>query len=84
MEIRYDRLAIAINRLRRGVLSDAAAALREKTGADFLLALPEDEALAELGERGDGLALLPEGNPVVAELDRFLAEAGVEARGTSR
>jgi CO dehydrogenase maturation factor len=86
MDIHYDRLAIVINRLRRGVLSDAASALREKTRADFLLALPEDEALGELGERGDGLALLPEGNPVVERLDRFLTEAGVEtpAPGATR
>ena len=41
--------------------------------------LPEDEALAALGERGEPLARLPDDNPVVEKLDRFLTEAGLGA-----
>ena len=44
-----------------------------------MVALPEDQALAELGERGEALARLPEDNPVVEKLDRFLREAGLGA-----
>jgi CO dehydrogenase maturation factor len=78
MDVRYERLAIVVNRVRGGDLPAAAPALKEKTRADFLLALPEDQAIAELGERGESLAGLPEGNPVIEQLDRLLAEAGVE------
>jgi CO dehydrogenase maturation factor len=78
MDVRYDRLAIIVNHVRRG--GAATSALKEKTRADFLLALPENQAIAELGERGESLAGLPEGNPVVEQLDRFLAEAGVEGK----
>ena len=77
MDIRYGRLAIVVNRLRRGDFPDAAAALKRETGANFLIGLPENEALAELGESGGGLVRLPEDNPVLEELDRFLGEAGV-------
>jgi len=80
MEIRHDRLAIVVNHVRRGGIPDAASALKEKTGADFLVALPESEALANLGERGERLAWLPEDDPVVENLDRFLAEAAVEGK----
>ena len=80
MEVRYDRLAIIVNHVRGGGLPAATSALKEKTRADFLLALPENRAIAELGERGESLAGLPEGNPVVEQLDRFLAEAGVEGK----
>jgi CO dehydrogenase maturation factor len=79
MAIRHQRLAIVVNRLRSRDLPGATAALRERTGADWVVALPEDQALAELGERGEALARLPEDNPVVESLDRFLTEAGLEA-----
>ena len=80
MDVRYDRLAIIVNHVRRGGLPAATSALKEKTRADFLLALPESQAIAELGERGESLAGLPEGNPVVERLDRFLAELGLEGK----
>jgi len=80
MDVRYDRLAIIVNQLRSGGLPAATSALKEKTGADFLLALPENQAIAELAERGEALAGLPEGNPVVEQLDRLLSEAGVEGK----
>jgi CO dehydrogenase maturation factor len=86
MAVRYQRLAIVVNRLRGGDLPEAASALRARTGADCVVALPEDETLAELGERGEALARLPEGNPVVERFDRFLSEAGLgtTTAGTTR
>jgi hypothetical protein len=81
MDVRYGRLAIIVNQLRGGGLPAEALALKEKTGADLLLALPEDRAIAERGERGESLAGLPEGNPVVEQLDRLLSEAGIEGTG---
>ena len=79
MAIRHERLAIVVNRLRGRDLPEAASVLKEKTGADCLVGLPEDETLAELGECGEALARLPEDNPVVEMLDRFLGELGLGA-----
>jgi len=79
MAVRYQRLAIVVNQLRGCDLPEAASVLRQRTGADCVVALPEDETLAELGERGESLARLPEDNPVVEKLDRFLGEAGLGA-----
>jgi CO dehydrogenase maturation factor len=79
MAVRHERLAIVVNRLRGRDLPEAASALRERTGADCVVALPEDQTLAELGERGEALARLPGDNPVVEKLDRFLREVGLGA-----
>jgi CO dehydrogenase maturation factor len=79
MAVRYQRLAIVVNRLRGGDLPAAAWVLRERTGADHLVALPEDRTLAELGERGEALTRLGGDHPVVERLDRFLGEAGLGA-----
>jgi CO dehydrogenase maturation factor len=77
MAVRYQRLAIVVNQLRGRDLPEAASVLRQRTGADCVVGLPADEALAALGERGEPLARLPEDNPVVERLDRFLREAGL-------
>jgi CO dehydrogenase maturation factor len=82
MAVRYQRLAIVINRLRRPDLPEALAALREKTRADCVVALPEDQLLAESGERGEALVRLSRDNPVVERLDGFLAEMGLGAAVT--
>jgi CO dehydrogenase maturation factor len=79
MAVRHERLAIVVNRLRGRDLPEAASALKERTGADCVVALPEDQTLAELGERGEALARLPDDNPVVEKLDRFLGEVGLGA-----
>jgi CO dehydrogenase maturation factor len=79
MAVRHERLAIVVNRLRGRDLPGAAPALREKTGAGYVVALPEDETIAAMGERGEALVRLPEDNPVVETLDRFLSEAGLGA-----
>lgn len=65
------RLALAVNRL-PGPLPPAARDLAEQLGADLVLELPEDPALAALDRDGAALAALPAGNPLVAAVDGFL------------
>jgi len=86
MAVGYQRLAVVVNQLRGRDLPEAVEWLRKRTGADCVVGLPEDQALAALGERGEPLARLPEDNPVVEKLDRFLTEAGLGATtaGTNR
>ena len=75
MEIKYDKLAIVVNRLRR---DDARAVLEElkaKVGADFLVCIPDNEELAFQAEAGKPLAGLEPQNPVVAKVDELLKDA---------
>lgn len=81
MEVVYDRLAIVINRLRRDELPEGAAALKERTKADYLVALPESDALLDLAERGESLDRIPDVDSVVKTVDRFLCEAVLGGNG---
>jgi CO dehydrogenase maturation factor len=74
MHIQIKRLVLVINRMRRNALPDAAAGLREETGAIQVIGLPDDEALARLAESGGLLREIPPENPVVAGIDRLLSE----------
>lgn len=76
MNIKYDQLAIIVNRLRREVLPSSALELQTSTGADFLFALPDDEQAAQLAENGSSLLALPEQNSVVELIDKFLDDVG--------
>ena len=76
MGLDYDKLVIVINRLRNSTLPERAEALKEKTGADFLVGMPGDDELAELGETGGSLLELREGHPLLEVMDRLLAETG--------
>jgi len=75
MGLSYGKLAIVINRLRNDALPEGADALQQTTNADFLVGLPADTELAELGERGESLFNLKDGHPLLGEVDRLLEEA---------
>lgn len=76
MDLRYRSLAIVVNRLRNGRLPEGAAEIQESTGADLLLGLPQNEALAELGEHGSSLIGLGPSSPPMVEIGRLLDELG--------
>jgi CO dehydrogenase maturation factor len=76
MEIRYDRLAIVINRLRRDEYSSAMSELKTDTGADYVVTLPESLELSEMGENGKSLWSISPTNPVLERLDAFLLSLG--------
>lgn len=77
MDVRFDRLALVVNRLRRDELPEGVEALRIHTGADVVVGLPDDAALAEIDERGGDLASLPADHPVVVRIECLLDEAAV-------
>jgi CO dehydrogenase maturation factor len=83
MEIKFKRPAVVINRTRRPVAPETVARLQKETGACLVLALPDDDALSQIAESGNNLQALPASNPVVAGIDRLLAEVDVPspARG---
>jgi CO dehydrogenase maturation factor len=84
MGVAYGNLAMVVNRLRRDELPAGVAELQRATGADYLLALPDDGELAEADEAGralGGKGGLGAGNAIVQRMDAFLDKAGV-APGT--
>jgi CO dehydrogenase maturation factor len=79
MEIGYDRLAVVINRLRRDALPDRAGEIAERVGADTVIGIPDDDELAELGERGAPLTGLADTNIAASRVDDLLALLTAEA-----
>ncbi|HVN82518.1 MAG TPA: AAA family ATPase [Terriglobia bacterium] len=77
MKVEYGRLAVVVNRLRTPLFSEAAERLRDSIRPDYFVGLPEDQALAELGEKGGSLWALKEPNEVVARVDNLLSEIGL-------
>jgi CO dehydrogenase nickel-insertion accessory protein CooC1 len=77
MDIKVKQWVLVINRLRREALPQTVASLQAETGASLAIALPDDDELSRLSERGDRLQALPRSNPVVAGIDRLVWDAGV-------
>jgi CO dehydrogenase maturation factor len=73
MEIRYDKLAVIVNRARRDIAPAQMERIRSATHADIIMALPDDDLIAECGEQGVSLQTVPTGNVVVQQLDALLA-----------
>jgi CO dehydrogenase maturation factor len=74
MDVGYGRLAIVVNRLRNGELPAAAAELKKKTGADFVLGLADDDEVARFAQEGRTMFELSANNQVAAKLDDFLMQ----------
>jgi CO dehydrogenase maturation factor len=72
MDIRFDRLAIIINRIRKEEPDAAIATLRTDIGADYVVNLPENPELAEIAECGKSLWALSSQNAVIGRLGAFL------------
>jgi hypothetical protein len=54
--------------------------LLNATGADWVIGLPENGELAELGRNDNGVWPISSSNPVVSQLDRLLTDAGITGR----
>ncbi len=74
MQIKYKKLAIVVNRLRGEQLPSRAQELKERTGAHYLIGLPENEELALLAEEGKPITNLTPNNPIIQSLDNFLSD----------
>jgi CO dehydrogenase maturation factor len=70
MEVKYRKLAVAINRVRPG----SPAHGEDLPGADYILRVPEDDTVYAAGERGETAFSLDEGNPAVKAVGAFLDE----------
>lgn len=77
MEIKYDKLAIIINRMRSDQMPSSVAQIKEKTGADFVIGLSDDDQIAMLAEGGKSLLEVSDDNSVAKKIDSLLNQAGV-------
>ena len=79
MGIKYSRLAVFINLTRNETKPDKAKEIAREIGADFLVFLPYDQEVAELGESGESIGTLPLDNPVLTRIAGFLS--GLKLQG---
>jgi hypothetical protein len=77
MNIQYKRLAIIVNRLSGELQPIQRDELRNSTKADWVIDLPENTELAELGRNGHGIWPISPNNPVVVGLNQLLSNAGI-------
>jgi CO dehydrogenase maturation factor len=73
MNIKYEKLAIIINRVRRELSPEQTATIRSETNADHIIMLPDDNDIADFSEEGASMLKLSDDNPVVRRLDALLA-----------
>jgi CO dehydrogenase maturation factor len=71
MDIRYDKLAVIVNRVRNGSMPPSAERLRQM-GTSVVTALPDDDEIAAFAEQGKPFTGLSADNPVVKGIDDFL------------
>lgn len=77
MNIKFDKLAVIVNRLRGDNLPETANQLQEKLGADFVFALNDSEEIDIFAQEAKSLTLLSENNQAVKKIDGFLGKVGI-------
>ena len=77
MNVQYKHLAVIVNRIPGEKLIVKTTELKNSIGADWVMGLPENEELAELGRNGKGVLPISLNNPVVKQLDQFLTDTGI-------
>ncbi len=80
MDVRFARLALIVNRTRDGRPPAGLDALKDETGADIVVCLPENGEIAAFAEEGRALSGLSAENAVSLAVDGFLAECGLVSK----
>ncbi len=75
MDVSWGRLVLVVNRVRNGRQPAETEALLAATGADALVAIPDDDGVAEQAECGATVWDLPVTNSLLVLVDRFLPPA---------
>ncbi|MCK5129145.1 MAG: AAA family ATPase [Clostridiales bacterium] len=68
MEIKYDKLLIVVNRMRKSDLSAKAQEVKEFTHADDVIGLPDDLEIAAFADDGQSLGGLSDDNVVIKKI----------------
>jgi CO dehydrogenase maturation factor len=78
MKVEYGKLAVVVNRLKYPLTSELSERMRDSLRPDYFVGLPEDNPVAELGEKGASLWELTEPNEVITRMDNFLSDIGLQ------
>jgi CO dehydrogenase maturation factor len=68
MEMRYDKLALVINRMRTDELPSRVDEIKEITKADIVIGLPDDPEIANFSESDNSYLDISAQNPVLAKM----------------
>jgi CO dehydrogenase nickel-insertion accessory protein CooC1 len=74
MEIKFDKLAIFVNRQKKNEITNEMLQMKKITGSDYLISFPEDEEIGSIAEKGESLFNLSEKNEIVLKIDDFIKE----------
>ncbi len=78
MGIKYEKLAIIINRLRKQQPPERMEQLKSYTNGDFMVVIRDNPEIAEFSENSGDLTKLPENNAAVKTIDAFISELGIK------
>jgi CO dehydrogenase maturation factor len=75
MELEYGRLLLVVNKMRSPSFPKKTDEIIERTGADFVLGLADDDEIAALAESGASIRGLSADNAVSASINRFIRDS---------
>lgn len=75
MGIKYEQLALIVNRLQDKSPTPEMETLKSRIKADFLVVLPNNPEIMECSEKGLSLHTLKDNNPVINQIDLLLNAA---------
>jgi CO dehydrogenase maturation factor len=73
MKMKYEKLALVINRLRSDKLPDRIGEITEKTKANLVIGLPDNEEVALFAEHSRNFLEIPESNPVYVKVGELIS-----------
>jgi len=72
MGMKYEKLALVVNRIRNGKLPDRIEEIKEKTKADIVIGLPGDDEVAEFAEESRSLLGISKENEVYKKVSELI------------
>ncbi|MCL2187126.1 MAG: hypothetical protein FWB86_14945, partial [Treponema sp.] len=76
MKMSYGKLALIINKLRNNKLPNRIEEIKEKTRADIVIGLPDDEEVASFAEESRCFLEISESNEVYKKVSELLIKLG--------
>jgi CO dehydrogenase maturation factor len=74
MKMSYGKLALVINKLRGGKLPVRIKEIRDKTKADIVIGLPDDEEIAKFAEESGNFLQISDSNPVYQKIKELAVQ----------
>ena len=78
MGIKYNKLAVIVNRLRSEKLPYRASEISKQVGADFLIGLPDDPEIANAAENAESLKSLSPENYIFKLISELIGRIGID------